>query len=314
MNAEADRLSERLVQISALPKAEHHLHIEGALPWHLLHGLEPVRFPAPPQSWAPDFRFRDFAHFEAELLDMAFSWYTSPERYHEAAKVIFARHLAQNVRYVETSFASGVVEFGGLDGHAIARAIKAAVPEGLTVKLFMGIHHNGYNEHTRDFLENCVYWPELDGLDLHGTETLPLEPWTAKLWEKARAHGKLTKAHAGEFSGPDFVRKVIAELGVTHIQHGVRASEDTALLLEMARDGIQCDVCPISNVKLGVSTSITAHPLRRMLDAGVRCTVNTDDPLSFGNSLLDEYALLITEGGWSESDVLKLARTSSGGS
>lgn len=292
----------------SLPKAERHLHIEGALPWHLLHTLEPARFPSPPGSWHPDFRFRDFSHFEAELLEMAFAWYISPERYHEAAKIVFARHLAQNVRYVETSFASGVVEFGGLDGRAILHAIKSAVPVGLTVKVFLGIHHNGYNERTWDFLEECLFWTELDGLDLHGTESLPLEPWTAVLWQKARAQGKMTKAHAGEFCGPDFVRKVIAELGVTRIQHGVRAAEDSALLSEMARNGIECDVCPISNVKLGVVPSIQAHPLRKMLDAGVRCTINTDDPVSFGNTLMDEYALLAHEGGFKEAELFELAK------
>lgn len=292
----------------SLPKAERHLHIEGALPWHLLHNLDSTRFPSPPPSWRPDFRFKDFAHFEAELLQMAFAWYTSPERYHEAAKVVFARHLAQNVRYVETSFASGVVEFGGLDGRAIVRAIKSAVPTGLTVKVFIGIHHNGYNERTRDFLEECLFWPELDGLDLHGTEDVPLESWAAELWGKARAQGKITKAHAGEFCGPDFVRRVIDELGVTRIQHGVRSAEDPTLLNEMARNGIECDVCPISNVKLGVAPSIKDHPLRKMLDAGIRCTINTDDPVSFGNTLMDEYALLASEGGFSEADLRKLAQ------
>src|SRR5450755_4066488 len=96
--------------IQALPKTETHLHLEGALPFELLQRVRPD-FKQPPASWARDFKFRDFAHFETELLDMAFSWFTSPERYHEAAKLIFARHVAQNVQYVETSFASGVVEF-----------------------------------------------------------------------------------------------------------------------------------------------------------------------------------------------------------
>ena len=98
--------------IQRLPKTETHLHIEGALPWELLHQLDPKRFAQPPASWAGDFRYKSFEHFERELLDMAFAWFTSPERYYEAAKIIFQRHLEQNVRYVETSFASGVIEFG----------------------------------------------------------------------------------------------------------------------------------------------------------------------------------------------------------
>ncbi|MDX2111937.1 MAG: adenosine deaminase [Verrucomicrobiota bacterium] len=294
--------------LANLPKTETHLHIEGALPWHLLHALDAVKFPHPPASWHPEYRFRDFDHFESELLAMAFGWYTSPERYHEAAKLIFARHLAQNVRYVETSFASGVVEFGGLDGHAIVKAIKSAAPAGLTVKVFCGIHHNGYNERTRDFLEDCIHWPELDGLDLHGTESMPLEDWTARLWQKARDAGKFTKAHAGEFCGPEFVRQVIHELGVRRIEHGVRAAEDSALLAEMAALGVACDVCPISNVKLGPTRSLATHQIRLLHDAGVVCTVNTDDPLSFGNTLTEEYLALHREAAFTRNELVALAK------
>lgn len=295
--------------IARLPKPEVHLHFEGALPWEVAHAADPQRYPSPPTSWAEDFRFRDFAHFEEELLGMAFPWFISPERYGEAGRTLFANlYERENVRYVETSFASGVMEFLGLNGQAVARAIRASAPEGLHVRVFMGIHHNGYHAGTRDFLEESLTWPELDGIDLHGTETFPLEDWTADFWARARAAGKETKAHAGEFDGPDFVRRVIHELGVSRIQHGVRASEDPALLEEMARNGVACDVCPISNVKLGVVPSIAAHPIRQMMEAGVACTINTDDPISFGNRLADEYRALHVEQGWTLRELASLAK------
>src|SRR5262245_54142323 len=120
--------------IQSLPKTETHLHLEGALPFELLQRVRP-EFQSAPASWAGDYKFADFAHFERELLDMAFSWFTSPERYHEAAKIIFAGHVAQNVKYVETSFASGGVEFAGLDGKAVLDAIRAAVPPRLEVRI-----------------------------------------------------------------------------------------------------------------------------------------------------------------------------------
>ena len=82
--------------IQALPKTETHLHFEGALPLELLRQVRP-EFATPPASWAHNFKFRDFAHFDTELLDMAFSWFTSAERYHTAAKVVFARLAAQNL-------------------------------------------------------------------------------------------------------------------------------------------------------------------------------------------------------------------------
>jgi hypothetical protein len=153
--------------IQSLPKTETHLHLEGALPLELLQRVRP-EFVRPPASWSPDFKFTDFAHFERELLDMVFSWYISPERYHEAAKIIFGRHVAQNVKYVETSFASGVIEFLGLDGREVLAAIRAAVPAGLEVRIFMGIHHNGAGPNMLPVLEDALGWKELAGVDLHG--------------------------------------------------------------------------------------------------------------------------------------------------
>ncbi|MDR0787693.1 MAG: adenosine deaminase family protein [Gemmatimonadota bacterium] len=294
--------------IQSLPKTETHLHIEGALPWELLHQLEPARFPEPPESWADDFRFRSFAHFEDELLKMGLVWFTSPERYHEAAKLIFQRHVEQNVKYVETSFASGVVQFGGVNGEAIAEAIQAAAPEGLTVRVFMGIHRNGYTERSRAFLDRCMEWKYLDGIDLHGPEVLPLEDWTPRLWRRMVEGGKRVKAHAGEFGGAENVRQAIDQLGVRRVQHGVRAIEDPDLVRRLADEGVILDICPISNVKLGVVKSFAEHPLRKFLDAGVVCTVSTDDPVSFGNTLTGEYQLLAEEMGFTRLQLAEVAR------
>ncbi len=291
-----------------LPKTETHLHVEGALPWHLINDLHPERFPEPPASWNDGYKFRDFAHVETELLEMAGVWFTSPERYHEAAGIIFRRlQEEENVHYLETSFASGVIEHFGLDGRAVAEAIKAAAPDGLTVRLFMGIHHDGYTARSSGFIEDSLHWEALDGLDLHGTETTPLEPWTAGLWKRARAAGKQTKAHAGEFAGPEFVWRVVDELGVTRIQHGVRSIEDPRLVRHLVDVGALLDFCPISNVKLDVVARMSEHPVRQLFDAGIICTLSTDDPVSFGNRLGEEYTALHQELGFSIPELGRIA-------
>lgn len=294
--------------LDRLPKTETHLHIEGALPWELINELDPQRFSQPPASWQDGFKFASFADFERELLEMACAWYTSPERYHEAAARILGRlHREQNVRYVETSFASGVMEFLGLDGRVVAEAIKAAAPEGLEVRVFMGIHHDGYTERSRHFIDACFDWPELDGIDLHGTETTPLEPWSRDIWARARASGKATKAHAGEFAGPEFVEQVLEELEVRRIQHGVRSVESPALVKRLRDMKAVLDICPISNVKLGVVERMCEHPIRELMEAGVCCTVSTDDPVSFGNTLMEEYTALHQELGLSFAQLGQLA-------
>ena len=293
--------------IQSLPKTETHLHLEGALPFELLQRVRPD-FKNPPASWDWDFKFKDFAHFEAELLDMAFSWFTSPEHYHEAARLIFARHAAQNVKYVETSFASGVIEFGGLDGREVLAAIRAAVPPGLEVRVFLGIHHNGAGPKMKPVLEDALGWPDLAGVDLHGTESFPLEPWSAEYWAAARKAGQYTKAHAGEFMGADFVWRVLDELQPQRIEHGVRAVENPAVVAELRRRGVALDVCPISNHKLMPGVTLATHPIRQLLDAGVKVTVSTDDPISFGNTLSDEYAALVEHRGFNREELVRIAR------
>ena len=293
--------------IQALPKTETHLHIEGALPFELLQRVRP-EFRQPPASWARDFKFRDFAHFEEELLAMAFSWYTTPERYHEAAKIICAGHQRQNVRYVETSFASGVVEFLGLDGKEVLAAIRAAVPAGLEVRVFLGIHHNGAGPKMLPVLDQALGWRDLAGIDLHGTEDFPIEPWTAPYWAAARKAGKKTKAHAGEFLGAAFVRRILDELLPDRIEHGVRAAEDPSLLAEIKRRGVALDVCPISNHKLMPGVTLETHPIRALFDAGVTVTVSTDDPISFGSTITDEYVALAERCGFSRQELARLAK------
>jgi len=300
--------SEKARFIHRLPKTETHLHIEGALPYSLLQSLDPEKFNRPQACWASDFKWPCFEDFEAHLIDHAVQWFTTPERYYEAAKVIFEGHLAQNVRYVETSFHAGIIEFLNIPGPEILNAIRSAVPENLEVRVFMGMARNSYNEVLAPVLEECVHWDGLAGIDLHGVEYLPLEDWTPKLWAKARSHGLVTKAHAGEFGGPANVREAIEVLGARRIQHGIRAVEDDAVVELAIQAGAVFDVCPISNVKLNVVDSLETHPIRRLVDRGVKCTLSTDDPFSFGNTVEDEYAALSAGLDFTEEEMKQIAK------
>ncbi|MEO0510080.1 MAG: adenosine deaminase [Verrucomicrobiota bacterium] len=281
--------------INRLPKTETHLHIEGSLPYELLQRLDPVKFAEPQACWAPDFKWACFEDFENHLLEHALQWFTSAENYHEAAKLIFQKHLEQNVRYVETSFHAGVIEFLKIPGPVILDAIRSAAPEGLEVRVFMGMARNCYNEVLAPVVEDCVNWEGLAGIDLHGIEYLQLEEWTPKLWAKARDAGLETKAHAGEFGPSGHVREAIEVLGSRRIQHGIRAVDDPEVLQLAIDADATFDVCPISNVKLDVIDTMAAHPIREFFDRGLRCTVSTDDPFSFGNTVEDEYRALAAD-------------------
>lgn len=213
--------------IARLPKTETHLHIEGALPFGLLQGLYPERFTKEPEFWREDYRYETFGRFEAILIEHALLWYTSAERYHEAAKVIFAGLREQNCRYVEISFHLGILEFvAGVTGPEIIRAIKSAAPAGLEVRVFAGMARNLHTPVMQPVIDQLHQWEELDGIDMHGEEALPVEDWTREVWHRNQEAGKVTKFHAGEFGGAENIRQAIEEFNVTRIQHGTRAVED----------------------------------------------------------------------------------------
>jgi adenosine deaminase len=136
---------------------------------------------------------------------------------------------------------------------------------------------------------------------------MPTPPEAAAIWKRARDAGKITKCHAGEFDGAARVREAIEVLGVKRIQHGVRAIEDPAVVKLAAESGVTFDVCPISNVGLKVVPSMKDHPIRRLMHAGIRCTVSTDDPLCFANSLTEEYETLATELTFSATELAQVA-------
>jgi adenosine deaminase len=294
--------------IQALPKTETHLHVEGALPYELLAAWDPQRWPPDPDFRARQYRYASFPDFERILLDHALPWFTSAERYHEAARCIFAKHAAQNVRYVETSFHLPVARFIGVPGPEIVAAIRAAAPTGLEVRVFAGMLRSDLDGELRPVIEQLHTWEHLAGIDLHGHEVMPTPAAAAGIWARARAAGKITKCHAGEFDGAGRVREAIARLGVRRVQHGVRAVEDPAVVALAAGEGATFDVCPISNVGLRVVPSLREHPIRRLMQAGVRCTVSTDDPLCFANSITEEYESLARELGFTRAELAQVAR------
>ena len=104
------------------------------------------------------------------------------------------------------------------------------------------------------------------------------------------------------------MRDVIEKLGAQRIQHGVRALEDPELVSMLRDNGIALDVCPISNVKLRVVPSAREHPIKKLVEAGVVCTVSTDDPISFGNTIEDEYEFLARELDFNESSLAQIAQ------
>lgn len=122
--------------------------------------------------------------------------------------------------------------------------------------------------------------------------------------------GLTSVPHAGELEGPDSVRGALDALGADRLQHGVRAIEDPELVRRLADSPVCLDVCPSSNVALSVVPNIEAHPLPALLAAGVRCSLNSDDPLLFGPNLLEEYELVRKVFGFDDATCAHIATCS----
>ncbi len=297
--------------LRAFPKTETHLHIEGAVPWSIYQQHVGGLPNGDPPYWAHDFRYASFDDFNEGLLRCALPFFNSIERYRDAARAVYAECKTQGICYLELSFHLALV--AGLPGThplEVIEAIRAEAPPGLEVRLYAGLLHNDYHGLVREWIDEAPAWAGLNGLDLHGPEDLPYEEWTSQAWAAMRAAGKKNRAHAGEFCGPEFVARVVRDLQVDRIAHGVRAIEDPATVELLIAKKVTLDVCPISNLKLRVNGihSMPDHPIRRLVDAGVRVTVSSDDPTFFGNRLIDDYAALHYDCGFSVDELIGVAR------
>ena len=138
-------------------------------------------------------------------------------------------------------------------------------------------------------------WEGLHGIDLHGPEDLPVLEWVSRFVAVRPSEWSNLKAHAGEFGPADNVRWVVQNLGVKRIQHGIHASKEEEVMNLLAEERVTLDICPISNYKLRIFDSWENFPIRKFVDRGIRCTISTDDPMSFANRPIDEYLALHRE-------------------
>lgn len=272
----------------------------------MVRAASPAPLPERPDWWAAEFRFENFAHFRQAARVVPFRTLGTLDAHGPAAAAVFAGLVAQNVRYVEVSFDAERVARLALPFDGVVAAIKDAAPPRLAVRVFGAFSYHKQDRTTPELVTALLDAPGLDGIDLHGDEALRGARTFASAFTEARRRGLAVKAHAGELAGPDSIREALDLLGVDRIEHGVRAIEDERLLTRLAADAITLDVCPWSNVKMGVARDLTSHPIRRLHDRGIRVTVSTDDPTIFGRTLTEELAAVVDDAGFARAELLRL--------
>jgi aminodeoxyfutalosine deaminase len=309
--------------IRRLPKAELHLHLEGAITPDTLVELSRRHDTAPLTQAQADaiYHFTDFSGF-LDAFKAVTSRLKTPGDY-ELAAWHMAQHLAtQGVVHAEVYISVGVIYlwrnhdpacfepiFAGLE-----RARHRAAEElGLSIYwIFDAVRHFTLPEAARVFQKAAELrrqHPSIIGIGLGGDERrCGSEPFR-ELFAEAKAAGLRLTNHAGETTGPEAIREAIS-IGSERIGHAVSAITDQELMNELKLRSTPLELNPTSNLRTGVCGSFAEHPLRRYFDAGLLVTLNSDDPAFFGSDLANEYLLAHTEQGFSRDELRRLASNS----
>jgi adenosine deaminase len=309
--AEAERLK-------SLPKAEVHLHLEGCFEvavveqWAKLEGVE---LPRPREDL---FKFSGLADFLG-FLDLACGLASTRGRLAELSYRLSQRLAESGTGYADVIFnpTHWHAWHGRLEAmlDAIDAGFKEAEQDGLPpIGLCVSLLRTQSGDAATELVETLALMrhPRVVALSVDGNEATAgrTGPKFADAFRRASAAGLRRTVHAGESSGPEGVWDAVELLGADRIDHGVRAIEDAALVAMLADRQIPLGVCPTSNLVLGVYPSIQEHPIESLRSAGVRVSVNTDDPALLGASLVGEYSLCRQAFGWTDEVTRAVARTS----
>jgi adenosine deaminase len=296
-----------------LPKVELHLHLEGAIPVDAM--LELVKKYSPPGE-APGrdellkrFHFQDFTHF-IETWCWKNRFLREYEDFSFIAEALVQDLRAKNYLYGEVYFSPADFSGQGLRAGEIARAIRkglSRVPE-VEIALIADMVRDYGAERAAGTLREA--WEArgegIIGIGIGGSEQSYPPRLFRDVYEEARSLGFHTTAHAGEVAGGASIWGALKDLKVERIGHGTRAGEDESLLEYLAEHQVPLEMCPLSNCALRVVPSYEAHPVRAFFERGLCVTVNTDDPLMFGNTLAQEFRLLYEKLGFSLEEICTL--------
>jgi adenosine deaminase len=284
--------------IRNLPKAELHLHIEGTLEPELALQLARKNGVALPYASVTELRaaydFRDLQAFLDIYYAMA-DVLRDADDFYQLTLSYMQRAHEQGVVHAEIFFDPQTHTARGIPFGTVVEGLHRALTEaerrfGMTHRLIACfLRHLSAADAMLTLHEVLEYRELITAVGLDSSEVGHPPSKFAVVFEHARAHGLLTVAHAGEEGPPTYVHEALDLLAVQRIDHGVRCEEDPELMRRLLRDQIALTVCPLSNVKLRVFERIEHHNLKRLLEAGLRVTVNSDDPAYFGGYLLENY-------------------------
>ncbi len=301
-----------------MPKLELHLHLEGAAPPAFIRAMAQRKTVDLSRIFDERgaYAYRDFPDF-LRVYEAACTVLTSPQDFHDLALAVLEQSAEEGVIYTEAFLSPDFCGGGDLAAwRDYLAAIEAAASqaEAQSDIIMRGcvtcIRHFGPEQARK--IARCAQETAgrfITGFGLAGDESMLQPKDFAYAFDAAREAGLGLTAHAGEWGGPGSVRDALRDLRITRIGHGVRAIEDPALVDHLAETGVVLEVCPGSNIALGLYHTLAQHPIDRLRRAGVKLTVSTDDPPFFHTTMTREYQALADQFGWEATEFDAITQT-----
>jgi adenosine deaminase len=280
--------------LQAMPKAELHIHIEGSLEPELIFELAQrngVSLPyASVEALRQAYAFTDLQSF-LDIYYAGASVLLTEQDFYDMTMAYLRRAAADNVRHAEIFFDPQTHTARGVPFKTVIDGIWRACQEGpISATLIMCfLRHLSEDDAIATLEEALPFRDKIIGVGLDSSEVGHPPEKFARVFERARNLGLHLVAHAGEEGPPAYIESALDVLNVERIDHGVRCLEDADLTARLVREQMALTVCPLSNLKLRVFDVMGDSNLRRLLDAGLAATVNSDDPAYFGGYINDNY-------------------------
>ena len=305
--------------IAGLPKAELHMHLEGSFEPELMFAIARRNKIAIPFQSAEEVRK---AYRFSNLQDFLDIYYASAnvlhteEDFYDLTLAYLKRAAADSVRHAEVFFDPQTHTARGVTFKTVADGIFKALSDGerqlgITSKLILCfLRHLSEEDAFATLKQADAYLDRIAGVGLDSSERGNPPSKFMGVFDAARSHGLKLVAHAGEEGPADYVWQALDLLHVDRIDHGNRSLDDPKLVARLASERMTLTVCPLSNLKLCVVNDMSNHPLNRMLAAGLRVTVNSDDPAYFGGGVNDNFSAVAEALALSEDKLVTLAKNS----
>lgn len=305
--------------IEDLPKVELHLHIEGSLEPELMFALAQRNNIQIPFATVEDVRKAyDFSNLQ-DFLDIYYQGMNvlqTEQDFYDLTWAYLERVARQNVLHVEIFFDPQGHTERGVAFETVLNGITRALDDGrskLSVSSFLimcFLRHLSEEDAMKTLQQALPYKKHILGVGLDSSEKGHPPSKFKNVFAEAKKNGFLIMAHAGEEGPPEYVWEALDVLKVDRIDHGNRSLEDERLVQRLVENGTALTVCPLSNLKLCVVKDMRDHPLKRMLQLGLKATINSDDPAYFGGYMNENFKAVTAALDLDKTDLLTLSRNS----